>query len=58
MWIQKHERYNISRVLYEALLEELPMNWIEKELIRGENKENFASFGINQLFDSDFNRKP
>ena len=56
--IQKQERYNISKALYKALLEEVPIDWMEEKLMRYKNKENFALFRISRLFDSDFGRKP
>ncbi len=57
VWIRKQQRYNIARSLYEALLEEVPTDWTEEELIECEDKEKFASFRISRLFDSDFGRK-
>lgn len=57
MWIQKQERYNIFKALYKALFKEVPTDQTEEELIRYENKENFASFQISRLFNSDFDRK-
>lgn len=39
------------------LFEKIPIKWMEKKLIKYENKEKFASFWIDQLFDYNFGRK-
>lgn len=39
------------------LLEEVPTDWTEEELIECKDREKFASFRISRLFDSDFGRK-
>lgn len=57
VWIQKQQKYTIAKSPYELLLKEVLTEWTEKKLIKCENKEKFASFWINQLFDSDFGKK-
>ena len=44
--------------MYKALLEEVLTDWTEEELMKCEDKENFALFWISRLFDSNFSRKP
>ena len=58
VWIRKQQRITIARSLYEALLEEEPKAWTEAEIIACEEKEEFASYQISRLIDSDFGRKP
>ena len=56
--IRKQQRFTIARSLYEALLEEEPTAWTEEEIKACLKKEEFASYQINQLLESDFDRKP
>ena len=58
VWVQKQQRYTIARSLYEVLLEEGPTPWTEAEIVACEEKEEFASYQISRLIDSDFSRKP
>ena len=58
VWVRKQQRYTIARSLHEVLLEEEPTPWTEAEIIACEEKEEFASYQISRLIDSDFGRKP
>ncbi len=58
VWVQKQQRYTITRSLYEVLFEEKPTPWTETKIIACEKKEEFALYHINRLLDSDFGRKP
>ncbi len=58
VWIRRQKRYSIVRLLYDALLEEEPTPWMEAEITACEENENFDSYKISQLIDSDFDRKP
>ncbi len=58
VWVRKQQRYTIARSLYEVLLEEEPTSWTEAEITACEENEEFASYQISRLIDSDFGRKP
>ena len=58
VWVRKQQRYTIARSLHEVLLEEEPTPWTEAEIIACEENEDFASYKISRLIDSDFGRKP
>lgn len=47
----------MAKSLYEALFKEVTIEQTKKELIKFEDKEKFALFRINRLFDSDFSKK-
>ena len=57
VWVRKQQRYTIARSLYDALLEEEPTDWTETEIMACKPKEEFASYYIKQLLNSDFGRK-
>ena len=57
VWIEK-SRTTIARSLFNALQEEEPTPWTEAEIIACEEKEEFASYQISQLINSDFGKKP
>lgn len=47
----------MARLLYNILLEEKPIKWIEKEIIVCKENKNFDLYKISQLIDSNFDKK-
>lgn len=58
LWIQKQQKYPITRSLYNALLEKEPIDWTEAEIIACKLKKKFAFYYIKQLLDSNFGKNP
>ena len=58
VWVRKQQRYTIARSIHDLLLEEEPTPWTEAEITACEEDENFDSYKISRLIDSDFGRKP
>lgn len=58
VWIQKQQRYTITRLLYKALLKEKPTDQTKAEIIAYKKREKFALYQISYLIDSNFGKKP
>lgn len=57
IWIRKKQSYIIIRLLYDALLAKNSTDQTELEIMACKPKEEFVSYYIKKLLDSDFGRK-
>jgi hypothetical protein len=58
VWVMKHERKTIAKSLHDVLQKETETFWIEEEILRCMSTENFISYRIELLLETEFGRRP
>lgn len=58
VWIEKGRKITVAKSLFNTLQEEHPTPWTEDEIKRCLDDEEFTSYAIQRLLETDFGRNP